>query len=79
MTSASRNLDKTIENDARTFTTVYLPYVKGLAEIIQKICRPYDIRTIFTSGSILRRYLFRVKSPTEFTGIKNCDYPLQLW
>ena len=39
-----------------------------------KICSPYDIRTVFTSGSTLRRYLFRVKPPTEFNMTKNCVY-----
>ena len=57
-------------------TTVCLPYVKGLAERIQRICSPYDIGTIFTSGSSLRRYLFRVNPPTEFNMIKNCVYSI---
>ena len=64
ITLAPRNLDKRIEDNTRKLTTVCLPYVKGLAERIQKICSPYDIRTVFTSGSTLWRYLFRVKSPT---------------
>ena len=55
---------------------VCLPYVKGLAERIQQICSPYDIRTVFASGSTLRRYLFRVKPPTEFNMIKNCVYSI---
>ena len=55
---------------------VCLPYVKGLAESIQKICSPYDIRTIFTSGSTLQRYLFWVKPPMEFNMIKNCVYSI---
>ena len=58
------------------FTTVCLPYAKGLAERIKKICSPYDIRTVFTSGSTLRRYLFRVKPPTEFNMTKNCVYSI---
>ena len=71
ITSAPRNLDNT-----RKLTTVCLPYVKGLAERIKKICSPYDIRTVFTSGSTLRRYLFRVKPPTEFNMTKNCVYSI---
>ena len=70
--SAPRNLDWRIEDNTRKLTTVCLPYVKGLAERIQKICSPYDIWTIFTNGSILQRYLFRVKPPVEFNMIKNC-------
>ena len=49
-------------------------YIKGLAKRIQKICSPYDIRTVFTSGSTLWRYLFWVKPPMEFNMIKNCVY-----
>ena len=74
ISSAPRNLDRRIGDNARKLTTVCLLYVKGLAERIQKICSPYDIRTVFTSGSTLRRYLFRVKPPTEFNMIKNCIY-----
>ena len=66
ITSAPRNRDRRIEDNTRKLTAVCLPYVKGLAERIQKICSPYDIRTVFTSGSTLRRYLFRVKPLTEF-------------
>ena len=51
-------------------------YVKGLAERIQLICSPYYIRTVFTSGSTLRRYLIRVKPPKEFNMIKNCVYSI---
>ena len=50
--------------------------VKGLAKRMQNICSPYDMRTVFTSGSTLRRYLFRVKPPTEFNMIKNCVYSI---
>ena len=49
---------------------------KGLAERIQKICSPYDIRTVFTSGLTLRRYLFRVKPPTKLNMTKNCVYSI---
>ena len=40
ITSATRNLDRRIEDNTRKLTTVCLPYVKGLAERIQKICGP---------------------------------------
>ena len=75
-TSAPINLDRRIEDNTRKLTTVCLPYVKGLAERIQKIYCPYDIRTVFTRGSTLPRYLFRVKPPTEFNMIKNCVYSI---
>ena len=74
ITSDARNLGWRMEDNTRKLTTVCLPYVKGLAERIQKIYSPYDIRTVFTSGSTLRRYLSRVKPPTEFNMTKNCVY-----
>ena len=76
ITSAPRNLDRRIEDNTRKLTTVCLPYVKGLAERIQKICNPYDIKTVFTSDSTLWRYLFRIKPPTEFNMTKYCVYSI---
>ena len=76
ITSAPRNLDWRMEDNTRKLTTVCLPYLKGLAERIKKICSPYDIRTVFISGSNLRGYLFRVKPPTEFNITKNCVYSI---
>ena len=76
ITSAPRNLDRRIENNIRKLTTVCLTNVKGLAERIQKICSPYDIGTIFTTGSALRKYLFWVKLPTKFNMIKNYVYSI---
>ena len=75
ITSALRNLDGRIKDETRKLTTVCLLHVKGLAERMQRICSSYD-RTIFTSGSTLRRYLFRVKPSTEFNMIKNCVYSI---
>ena len=76
ITSAPRNLDRRMEDNTRKLSTVCLPNFKGLAERIQKICSPYGIMTVFTSGSTLRRYLFRVKPPTDFNMTKNCVYSI---
>ena len=76
ITSAPKNLDRRVEDNTRKLTTVCMPYVKGLTERIQKICSPYDIRTVFTSGSTLRSYLFRVKPLREFNMTKNCVYSI---
>ena len=75
ITSAPRNLDRRMEDNTQKLTMVCLPYVKGLAERIQKTCSPYDIRTVFMSGSTLWRYLFQVK-PTEFNVTKNYVYSI---
>ena len=74
ITLALRNLDRRIEDNTRKLTTVCLLYVKGLAERMQKICSPYDIRKVFTRGSTFWRYLFWVKPPMEFNMTKNCVY-----
>ena len=74
--SAPRNLDRRMEDNAQKLTTVCLPYVQGVAERIQQICSPYDIRIVFTSDSTLRRYFFWVKPPTEFNMTKNCVYSI---
>ena len=76
ITSAPRNLDRRMEDNTRKLTTVCLPYVKGLAERIKKICSSYDTRTVFTCGSTLRRYFFRVNPPTEFNMTKNWVYSI---
>ena len=65
-----------IENKTRNLTAVCLPYVKDLAEKIQKLWSPYDIRKIFRNGTTLRKYLFQVKPSTEFNMIKNYVYTL---
>ena len=70
MPSPPRNLDRTTDKDSEKLTTVYLLNVKCLTAKIQKIC----IRTIFRSGTILRKYLFRVKPPTEYNITKNWVY-----
>ena len=70
------NLDRRIEDNTWKLTTVCLPYVKGLAERIQKTCSPYDIRTVFSSGLTFQRYLFQVKPAMEFSMIKNCVYSI---
>ena len=77
ITSIPINLDRRIEDNTRKLTRVCLPYVKELVERTQKIFSPYDIRTVFTSGSTVWRYLFRVKPPTEFNMIKNCVYSIR--
>ena len=75
ITLAPRNMDRRTENNTQKLITICLPNIKGLAEKIHKKCTPYDIRTIFRSGTILQKYLFQVKHPTEFM-TKNCMYSI---
>ena len=64
ITSATRNLDRTTENNTRKFTTVCQPYVKGLTKKILKICSSYAIRTIFRSVS---ENIFSESNPQQKT------------
>ena len=76
ITSTPRDLYRRIKDDTPKLTLVCLTYVKCLAEWSRRICRPYNIRTIFTSASALLRYLFHVKPLTEFNMTKNCVYSI---
>ena len=72
ITSALRDLDRKIEDDTRKFPTVH----QRCNRKDPKICSPCDTKTIFTSGSTLRRYLFRVNPPTKFNMTKNSVYSI---
>ena len=41
---------------------LFLPYVKGVSERIEKACRQLNIQTVFKSNGTLRQALMRVKS-----------------
>ena len=41
--------------------TIRVPYVSGLSEDLRRICRRYDIRTVFTTTSTLSPQFTRVK------------------
>ena len=41
---------------------LYLPYVKGLLETIQRMCRRMGVKTVFRSHGMLRELLMKVKT-----------------
>ncbi len=41
-----------------------VPYIAGLSERIQRVCRDFDIKTAFKSGKTLRSHLTKVKDTT---------------
>ena len=57
--------------------TICLPYVAGLGEELRRVCRKYDIRTVFTTMDTLRWQLTRVKDtdPTLKKSEKFCITP----
>ena len=44
-----------------------IPYIAGLSESIQKVCRDFDIKTAFKSGKTLRSHLTKVKDAIPIT------------
>ena len=52
--------------------TLYIPYVSGLGEDLRRVCRKYNIRTVFRTSSTLRRELSRTKDrdpPLKTSGV----------
>ncbi len=44
-----------------------IPYIAGLSESIQRVCRDFDIKTAFRSGKTLRSHLAKVKDTIPIT------------
>ncbi len=53
-----------------------IPYIAGLSESIQRVCRDFDIKTAFKLGKTLRSHLTKVKN---YQVIHSVQYTLQLW
>ena len=41
---------------------MYMPYIKGVSEKIERVCHELGIRAVFKSGNTLRQSLVRVKN-----------------
>ena len=55
---------------------LFIPYVKGLSEMISKACRKMNIETIFTKQRSLRCILSRPKQPQPTMDIKGVVYQI---
>ena len=44
---------------------LFLPYISGISERIDRICRPLGIKTVYKSNNTLRSALVNVKQPRE--------------
>ena len=70
-----RQHDNENENDkTKKPSTAFIPYVAGISERIRKVCRDYNIRTVFKSGPTLRSLLTKVKDPLPITKQSNVVY-----
>ena len=58
--------------------TAFIPYVAGLSEHMRRVCRRYNIWTVFWSASTLRRQLMRVKYQDPLEKKLGVVYELQL-
>ena len=54
--------------------TICLPYVAGVSEDLRRICRRFDIRTVFTTIATLRQQLTRVKDVDPFLSTAGVVY-----
>ncbi len=52
------------------------PYIKGISEKIEHVCRSLNIKTVFTSTPTLKKHLMKVKTPTEKSKIKEVVYEI---
>ena len=55
---------------------LFIPYVKGLSEMISRTCRKMNIETIFTKQRSLRSILSRPKQPQPTMDIKGAVYQI---
>ena len=70
----------TLPSDEEPPTTnppkIFLPYVQGLSENIQNMCRKMGIQTVFKSRGTLRQLLMNVKTPTPEMNRKEVVYQI---
>ena len=58
---AASRLKKKTTPEKQTKCTIYLPYIAGVGEDIRRVCRKFDIKTVFTTMSTLRQQLTKIK------------------
>ena len=62
------------DNETEKPPIAYLLYVAGISKMIRKVCRDFNIRTVFRSGPTLRGILTKVKDPLPTTKQSNVVY-----
>lgn len=56
--------------------TLYLPYIRGVSEQIEHLCRTLKVRTVFKSSTTLRGLLVHVKNRIPQEQIKGIVYEI---
>ena len=72
--SKQRTLREPDDNETERSPMAYLPYVADVSERIRKVCRDFNIRTVFKSGPTLCVILAKVKYPLPTTKQSNVVY-----
>ncbi len=75
---SKRNSTTNNSTKAQDETIKYLviPYVKGISEKIEHVCRSLNIKTVFTSTPTLKKHLMKVKTPREKSKMKGVVYEI---
>ena len=62
------------DDDTEKPPIALLPYVAGVSERIRKVCRDFNIRTVFRSGPTLGNLLAKAKDPLPIDKQSNVVY-----
>ena len=58
---ATKPRRKKTTREEQTKYTICLPYIAGIGEDLRRVCRKFDIRTVFTTTYTLGQQLTKVK------------------
>ena len=53
---------------------LYIPYIRGLSENVEKSLKDLEVRTVFKTNLTLRRHLTKVKTPSDPVPTKGVVY-----
>ena len=69
------------KDEESTNTKIFLPYVKGVSERIEKVCHQLNVKTVFKLNGTLRQTLMRVKNkrPEELRRDVVYEVPCHDW
>ena len=68
------------EEEEKNPDTLFLPYVQGLSEKIEKQIKDINIRAVFIANRTLRSYLMKVKTPRNSHGrSQRCSVLNTMW
>ena len=72
LSSTTKTREKDTEEDSAK--PMFLPYVRGVSEKLEKVCAPQGVKTIFRPQQTLRNKLMQVKQKTPMEKKRNIVY-----